>query len=664
MAKLGKGLRMRTVQEFFKDGNGIIRKEWEYIRKRRENCHLEIEKFEKDVCKISTKEVEPQNDITAPFKMVGVALSGGGIRSATFCLGALKSFTKHKIFQQIDYLSTVSGGGYTGAFIQKRIYDLEKAEKSLQEIDRKERENSIFDPKEIAHLQKNGNYLMPNLFERLNFYIVNTLLSMLHILWYILFFAALFYIVINFGHFVDENIKMAISQIVTKEYAGYIFNLPLILLLFVLICYYFLHGLRHIKRWLWDERCLFNAMTIFTSLYILSLLFAHKIALPLSTLEQVAILLGILFLGLFANSNILSSHRFYRYRLKDVFLKGDNIKLDELNKDKSIAPYHLINTTLNVQSDKRKNSDYFLLSAYYCGSKKTKYVSTAKSAYHKMTLATAITISGAALNPQMGLYTNRILAFFMTLFNLRLGYWALNPLVYKQDTQNKNIFKKVVISLAKRDITFWPWYNLAELFGKSSLERTRVNLSDGGHIENLSVFELLRRRCFLIFAIDASADPNYTFDDLRNLQIRARNELEIGIEFDECQNPEYVIKPTIKDGFSQRSYAIACMYELPDDKNTKNFFGYFVYIKASITGQKTKLSEKDKKNAFYSYKNYHPKFPHEPTSDQIFDAYQWEAYYKLGENIVDKFFKDFDQEPSLQNLEAYIQSMLQGAKAP
>ncbi len=43
---------MRTVQEFFKDGNGIIRKEWEYIRKRRENCHLEIEKFEKDVCKI------------------------------------------------------------------------------------------------------------------------------------------------------------------------------------------------------------------------------------------------------------------------------------------------------------------------------------------------------------------------------------------------------------------------------------------------------------------------------------------------------------------------------------------------------------------------------------------------------------------------------------
>ena len=653
---------MSVVQEFFKNGDGIICKEWEYIRKRRENHHLEIEKFEKDICNktsISIKIAEPQNDITAPFKMVGVALSGGGIRSATFCLGALKSFAKHKIFRQIDYLSTVSGGGYTGAFVQKRICDLERAENSLDEI-----EDNIFDPEEIAHLQTNGNYLMPNLFERLNFYIVNTLLSLLHILWYILFFAAFFYIVINFGHFVDENIKTAMSQIIIKEYALYIFNLPLILLVFTLAYYYFFHGLRHIKRWLWSDRYLFYAMTIFTSFYLLSLLFAYTITLPLSTLEQVAILLGILFLGLFANPNILSSHRFYRYRLKDVFLKGDDIRLDELNKDKSIAPYHLINTTLNIQNDKRKNSDYFLLSAYYCGSKKTKYALTNETAYKKMTLATAITISGAALNPQMGLYTNRVLAFFMTLLNLRLGYWALNPLVYKEDKQNKNIFNKIAISLAKRDITFWPWYNLAELFGKSNIHRTKINLSDGGHIENLGVFELLRRRCFLIFAIDASADPNYTFDDLKNLQIRARNELEIAIKFDVCDDPLHVIKPKLKDGFSQRSYAIACMYELTDDKNTKNFFGYFIYIKASITAQKTKLSEKDKKNAFYSYKNYHPKFPHEPTSDQIFDICQWEAYYKLGENIVDEFFKDFDQEPSLQNLEAYIKSMWQGAKAP
>jgi hypothetical protein len=48
---------------------------------------------------------------------IGFALSGGGIRSATFCLGLFQSLAKHKSLRHIDYLSTVSGGGYFGGFL-------------------------------------------------------------------------------------------------------------------------------------------------------------------------------------------------------------------------------------------------------------------------------------------------------------------------------------------------------------------------------------------------------------------------------------------------------------------------------------------------------------------------------------------------------------------
>ena len=49
------------------------------------------------------------------YDTIGVALSGGGIRSAAFCLGALQALEVAGALKHVDYLSTVSGGGYTGA---------------------------------------------------------------------------------------------------------------------------------------------------------------------------------------------------------------------------------------------------------------------------------------------------------------------------------------------------------------------------------------------------------------------------------------------------------------------------------------------------------------------------------------------------------------------
>lgn len=48
--------------------------------------------------------------------LVGLALSGGGVRSGAFSLGVLQAFHKRGILKFIDYLSTISGGGYAGGF--------------------------------------------------------------------------------------------------------------------------------------------------------------------------------------------------------------------------------------------------------------------------------------------------------------------------------------------------------------------------------------------------------------------------------------------------------------------------------------------------------------------------------------------------------------------
>ena len=47
---------------------------------------------------------------------LGLALSGGGIRSATFNLGILQALQQKRLLGRLDYLSTVSGGGYIGGF--------------------------------------------------------------------------------------------------------------------------------------------------------------------------------------------------------------------------------------------------------------------------------------------------------------------------------------------------------------------------------------------------------------------------------------------------------------------------------------------------------------------------------------------------------------------
>ena len=53
--------------------------------------------------------------------LTGLALSGGGIRSATFNLGVIQALAKNGILKNVDYLSTVSGGGYIGSCLSSLL---------------------------------------------------------------------------------------------------------------------------------------------------------------------------------------------------------------------------------------------------------------------------------------------------------------------------------------------------------------------------------------------------------------------------------------------------------------------------------------------------------------------------------------------------------------
>lgn len=92
-------------------------------------------------------------DDDAATPTVGLALSGGGIRSATFCLGLLRGMARRGLLSRFDYLSTVSGGGYAGAMFGRLVGRVGIAEA--------ERILAASDSRPLAWLRRYGRYLAP-----------------------------------------------------------------------------------------------------------------------------------------------------------------------------------------------------------------------------------------------------------------------------------------------------------------------------------------------------------------------------------------------------------------------------------------------------------------------------------------------------------------------
>ena len=308
-----------------------------------------------------------------------------------------------------------------------------------------------------------------------------------------------------------------------------------------------------------------------------------------------------------------------------------------------LAPYHLINAALNIQASKfanrrGRNADFFIFSPQFTGSEATGYVDT-KLMQDKMpglTAGTAMAVSGAAASANMGSATIKALVPTLAILNIRLGYWLANP------AKVAGVLKKSLMLQL-----FDKLYFLKELLGLLSEDSGTVYLTDGGHLENLGLYELLRRRCKLIIAIDGEADPDLNFGSLITLERYARIDFGLRIDLPWAAIHETSRKASADilangglspDGTAKGPHCALGTIYYPRQKGQQddtNSTGVLLYVKSSFTG--------DENDYVVDYKRRNPEFPHETTLDQLFTEEQFEAYRALGFHALDSAFKLVDK---------------------
>jgi len=356
--------------------------------------------------------------------------------------------------------------------------------------------------------------------------------------------------------------------------------------------------------------------------------------------------------------NEFSMHLFYRNRLIRAYLGASNRKRNaqpftgfdptddlavsalapdaELHGRRYDGPYPIFNIALNLVSGEElawqeRKAASFVFTPLYSGFQVRNGAATEPGlqphgfrptrGYRQIpergiSLGTAMTISGAAASPSMGAATTPAMAFLLTVFNVRLGWWLGNP---RHDRSWSHMGPVIGLNAL-----------LSELFGATNDRSRYVYLSDGGHFENLALYELIRRRCRFIVVSDAGADPGMTFEDLGNAVRKACTDFGVEIDIDPGQ-----IARCPESGLSTWHCAVGKIrYDRIDDGPP----GTLVYVKASLTG--------DEPIDAQAYASAHKEFPHEPTSDQWFSESQFESYRKLGEHVALSVFGAVDDRPA------------------
>jgi hypothetical protein len=208
----------------------------------------------------------------------------------------------------------------------------------------------------------------------------------------------------------------------------------------------------------------------------------------------------------------------------------------------------------------------------------------------------------------MGYNSSSLLELVMTLFNARLGWWLGNPRREQWRLRGPRFGVRSFID---------------EAFGLTNDTNTWVYLSDGGHFENLGLYEMVLRRCKVIIVSDAGADPTYVYQDLGNAVRKIRIDMGIAIEFRRPMPMSPTGKATAE--FSGHHAAIADIrYNACDGAED----GILVYIKPSLSG--------DEPADVHHYAARNSEFPHQTTADQFFNESQFESYRRLGVHVVER----------------------------
>jgi hypothetical protein len=346
------------------------------------------------------------------------------------------------------------------------------------------------------------------------------------------------------------------------------------------------------------------------------------------------------------NINKFSLHSMYRNRLIRAYLGAsrldeygvkrtpnlltgfdpdDNVQMHDLAPPGQpiSKPFHVINIALNLVHGsnlawQQRKAQSFTASPLHCGSfasdlgyRSTSRYGTNHGVGKAITIGTAMAISGAAASPNMGYHSSPTVAFLLTFFNVRLGWWLGNPGDAGARTYDRSCPEFAVGPL------------LAEAFGLTQANSPYVYLSDGGHFDNLGLYEMVLRRCHCILVSDAGADPDFAFQDLGNAirKIRIDLGIDIDINLERLRREESTRHTSGHHGVGTIHYSRV-------DPGAED--GILIYLKPSLTGEEPV--------DVLEYASNHECFPHEPTMDQFFDESQFESYRRLGEHIAKDAF--------------------------
>jgi hypothetical protein len=367
--------------------------------------------------------------------------------------------------------------------------------------------------------------------------------------------------------------------------------------------------------------------------------------------------------------NEFSMHAFYRNRLARCYLGASNIPrhpnpftgFDDADAEVAVSdllpakgyngPFPIFCTALNLTFGEdlawqERKAASFVFTPLYSGYdvpwttargrsnlRFNGFVETAMYAYPQpgIHISTAAAISGAAVSPDMGYHSNPATAFLLTVFSVRLGWWLRNPRVLHEDGTKLGLHsgERLDGKLQRlRDLYPSPSPHFCllalvrELLGQANDTSNYVCLSDGGHFDNMGLYELVRRRCRYIVICDSENDEDLKFGGI-GMAIR-KCRIDFGVEIAIDLRPlEHVERTQLSS-----AHCVVGTIRYPEDPHTE---GTVVYIKSSLTG--------DEPGDVLNYKREHSAFPHDTTLDQWFTESQFESYRRLGHHVAFSVFE-------------------------
>ena len=365
-------------------------------------------------------------------------------------------------------------------------------------------------------------------------------------------------------------------------------------------------------------------------------------------------------ISFFINVNFFSLHALYRNRLVKTFLGASNVKakpedegrnaFDGFSERDNLAMaelygkmnlgqvklYPILDMTLNLLATKNlawqeRKAKSFVSTPLFTGGHRVGYRPSAlysagwwgslREPERGISLGTAMALSGAAVSPNWGYHSSPVTSFLMMLANVRLGAWLGNPKHRATWRYSGPRFS-------------WRLF-LQEALGRTDDEEPWIYLSDGGHFENLGLYEMIWRRCRTIVVSDAGADPKCTLEDLGNAVRKIAVDLGVRIEFRRI----HMRKRT--------DVAVAGVYcALGDIQYPEGVCGKIVYLKPGFYGSEEPADVR-------AYAAANAKFPHESTLRQWFGESQFESYRSLGAYVIEEICKRNKESDEL-SLEEFV----------